>query len=80
MDNYNDVMTEETLSPQFFIFTKTKLLMIHRFIEEQQSSDSQQPSKSSSENNTRTSLLSDSFDKIKLPGIKNQPFDGLNKQ
>ena len=57
-------------------FHAAKLLITHGYIEEHHSSNLQQCSKSSSENNTGTTLLSVSFNKIKLPEIKNRPFDG----
>ena len=57
-------------------FHAAKLLITHGYIEEHHSSNLQQFSKCSSENNTGTTLLSVSFNKIKLPEIKNRPFDG----
>ena len=47
MDQNNDFTGEETLLMKFSIFTKTKLLMIHSFTEEQNSSNFYQSSKSS---------------------------------
>ena len=76
MDEEDDFASEETLLTKVSIFTKTKLSMIHRFIEEHIYSNLQQSSKSSSENNTATSPLSDSFNRMKLLRIEIQPFDG----
>ena len=68
----DDSTAEETLSMKFPTFTKTKLLMIHRFIEEHNSSNLQ----SSSENDSTIWLLSsDSFNRLKLLRIEIQPFD-----
>ena len=47
VDEDNGFTAEETLSMKFSIFTKTKLLMIHSFIEVHNSSNLQQSSKSS---------------------------------
>ena len=76
MDDDDDFAVEETLSSTFSIFTKTKLLKIHSFIQEHNSSNLQQSSKSSPENNVRTLPFSDSLHRIKLLRIEFQPFDG----
>ena len=67
MNEDDDSTAEETRSTKFFIFTKKKLLMIHRYIEGHNSSNSKQSLKSTCENNIRTSLLSENFNIMKLP-------------
>ena len=60
IDGDDDFTVQETLSSISSIFTETKLLMIHSFIEEHNSSNLQQCSKSALENN-RTLPLSGAF-------------------
>ena len=60
IDGDDDFTVQETLSSISSIFTETKLLMIHSFIEEDNSSNLQQCSKSTFENN-RTLPLSGAF-------------------
>ena len=75
---YNNFTAEETFLKKFSSSTKVTLLMIHRFIEECSSSNLQQSLKSSSENNTETSTISESFNRMKLLRIESQPFDGID--
>ena len=75
---YNNFTAEETFLKKFSSSTKVTLLMIHRFIEECSSSNLQQSLKSSSENNTETSTISESFNRMKLLRIESQPFGGID--
>ena len=61
IDKDDDFTVQETLSSISSIFTETKLLMNHSFIEEHNSSNLQQCSKSTLENNIRTLPLSGTF-------------------
>ena len=75
---YNNFTAEKTFLKKFSSSPKVTLLMIHRFIEEYSSSNLQQSLKSSSENNTETSTISESFNRMKLLRIESQPFGGID--
>ena len=76
MDEDDDFMVKQTILTKFSVFTETKLLMIHFFIEGHNSSNLQQSCRSSSENNTETSPVSDSCNRIKLLITEILSFDG----
>ena len=62
-------MGEDELTTKLSIFTKKKLLDIHRFIEKL-------TSQNTSAKEFSVVPLNNSFNKMKLPEIEIQPFDG----
>ena len=69
-------MLKETFSTKFSIFTRTKLLMIHRFIEKHNFPNLQPCPRSISGNSIGALSHSDRFNRLKLLRIEIQPFHG----
>ena len=71
-DEDSDFLAEENLTTKFSIFTKQKLLLIHRYVEQHSSKHKS----SDSEKEVNVPRLTQSFKDINLPKLEIKPFDG----